>query len=201
LSNSTRYLCAAAYLNPAYSNKVIGELVASHRAVAPSLGIDLIPIIRHCLNARKAQLLRDALLTVLLLVGLYLATAPIIAILIISFCLSFLPGVDWERRSLGVKVLAALGIAVVVVAIVLFFFLGSFFNGVSGGSAPTLGPLATGLAIFTVVLAFLVLIGTVLVGYAYSMYRTFSDRPRPGSPRWRRRNTEIWPSMVEITPS
>jgi len=28
---------------------------------------------------------------------------------------------------------------------------------------------------------FLVLIGTVLVGYSYSMYRTFSDRLRPGA--------------------
>lgn len=180
LSNSTRYLCAAAYLNPAYTNTVISQLVSSHRGVAPSLGIDLIPIIRHCLNARRAQLLRDVLLTVLLIIGLYLATAPIIAILIISFCLTFLPGVDWERRSLGVKVLAAVGIAVVIVAIILFSVLGSLFNGVSGGSAPSLGPLATGLATLVVVLAFLVLIGTVLVGYAHSMYRTFSDRLRPG---------------------
>src|SRR6516225_6318121 len=73
LSNSTRYLCAAAYLNPAYTNTVISQLVSSHRGVAPSLGIDLIPIIRHCLNARRAQLLRDVLLTVLLIIGLYLA--------------------------------------------------------------------------------------------------------------------------------
>ena len=180
LSNSTRYLCAAAYLNPAYTNAVISELVSSHRGVAPSLGIDLIPIIRHCLNARRAQLLRDVLLTVLLIIGLYLATAPIIAILAISFCLSFLPGVNWERRSLGVRVLATAGIAVVLVAIILFSVLGSFFSGVNGGGAPSLGPLATGLATLIVVLAFLVLIGTVWVGYAHSMYRTFSDRLRPG---------------------
>jgi hypothetical protein len=108
LSNSTRYLCAAAYLNPEYANSVTSELLASHRAVAPSLGIDLIPIIRHCLSARKAQLLRDVLLTVLLIAGLFLATAPTIAILVISFCLSFLPGVQWERRSLGIKVVAGL---------------------------------------------------------------------------------------------
>ena len=99
LSNSTRYLCAAAYLNPKFANEVISELVASHRAVAPSLGIDLLPIIRHCLNARQAQLLRDVLLTVLLIAGLFLATVPIIAILIIALCLSALPGVEWERRS------------------------------------------------------------------------------------------------------
>jgi len=181
MSNSTRYLCAAAYLNPAYANAVINELVASHRAVAPSLGIDLIPIIRHCLNARRAQLLRDVLLTVLLIAGLFLATVPIIAILVISFCLSFLPGVQWERRSLGIKVLAGLGIAVVLTVIVVFYLVSSYFNAANGGAAPSFGPLATGFATLVVVLVFLVVAGTVLVGYSYSMYRTFSDRLRPGA--------------------
>ena len=159
---------------------MIRELVASHRAVAPSLGIDLIPIIRHCLNARKAQLLRDVLLTVLLIVGLFLATAPIIAILVISFCLSFLPGVQWERRSLGIKVLAGLGIAVVLIAITVYYLVGSYFNAANGAAAPSFGAVATGLGTLVVVLAFLVLIGAVLIGYSYSMYRTFSDQLRPG---------------------
>jgi hypothetical protein len=181
LSNSTRYLCAAAYLNPEYANSVTSELLASHRAVAPSLGIDLIPIVRHCLSARKAQLLRDVLLTVLLIAGLFLATAPIIAILVISFCLSFLPGVQWERRSLGIKVLAGLGAAVVIGAIAVFYLVGTYFNAANGGAAPSFGPLATGFTTLMVVLIFLVLIGTVLVGYSYSMYRTFSDRLRPGA--------------------
>ena len=157
------------------------ELLASHRAVAPSLGIDLIPIVRHCLSARKAQLLRDVLLTVLLIAGLFLATAPIIAILVISFCLSFLPGVQWERRSLGIKVLAGLGAAVVIGAIAVFYLVGTYFNAANGGAAPSFGPLATGFTTLMVVLVFLVLIGTVLVGYSYSMYRTFSDRLRPGA--------------------
>jgi hypothetical protein len=200
LSNSTRYLCAAAYLNPAYTNTVISELVASHRAVAPSLGIDLIPIIRHCLDARKAQLLRDVLLTVLLIAGLFLATVPIIAILAILFCLSFLPGVNWERRSLGVKVLAGVGIVVVIGAIALFFLLGSIFSGVNGGSAPHLGPLATGFATIVLVLAFLVLVGGVLVGYSHSMFRTFSDRLRPGADagRFDRASEEVEARIAEV---
>src|SRR5262245_17382135 len=47
MSNATRYLCAAAYLDSSFSNGVIRELLGSHRAVVPSRGIDLIPIIRH----------------------------------------------------------------------------------------------------------------------------------------------------------
>lgn len=200
LSNSTRYLCAAAYLNPKFANEVISELVASHRAVAPSVGIDLVPVIRHCLNARQAQLLRDVLLTVLLIAGLYLATAPIVAILIIALCLGALPGVEWERRSLGVKVLAAVGIAVVLGVIAAFFFLGPIFSAVDGGATPSLGPLATSAKTLVVVLAFLALIGTVLVGYSYSMFRTFNDKLRPGAGagRFDRASAEVEARIAEV---
>lgn len=200
LSNSTRYLCAAAYLNSKFANAVISELTASHRAVAPSLGIDLIPIIRHSLNARRMQLMRGVLITVLLIVGLFLATVPIFAVLVISFCLSRLPSVNWERRSLGVKVLAAVGIVIVVGAVILYFFLGSIFNGINGGAAPSLGPLATGLSTLVVVLAFLALIGAVLVGYSYSMYRTFSDRLRPGASadRFDRASEEVEARIADV---
>jgi hypothetical protein len=200
LSNSTRYLCAAAYLNPKYANLVISELVASHRGVAPSLGIDLIPIIRHCLNARKAQLLRDVLLTVLLIAGLYLATIPMIAILAVLWGLSFLPGVKWERRSLGGTVLAGLAIAVVLGATAIFYLLSSYFSAANGGAAPHFGPLASGLATIVAVLACLALMGLVLVGYSYSMYRTFSDQLRPGQSagRFDRASEEAEARIAEV---
>src|SRR5579875_154118 len=51
MSNATRYLCAAAYLDSGFANNAIEHLIASHRAVVPSRGIDLIPIMRHCLKA------------------------------------------------------------------------------------------------------------------------------------------------------
>jgi hypothetical protein len=200
LSNSTRYLCAAAYLDPAFANSVISELVASHRGVAPSLGIDLVPIIQHCLSARRAQLFRDFLLTIVLIIGLFLATAPIIAILIISFFLSFLPGVRWERRSLGMKVLAGIGVLVVLAAIAVFYLVGSYFNRVNGGTSPSFGPLAAGFSTLAVVLVFLGLIGAVLVGYSYSMYRTFSDRLRPGAAagRFERANDEVEARIAQV---
>jgi hypothetical protein len=181
LSNATRHLCAAAYLDPMYANKVISELAASHRAVAPSLGIDLVPIIRHCLSARRAQLLRDVLLTILLLAGLYLATVPTIAILVVSLCLSALPTGQWDHRSVGIRVLAILGIALVAAAIVVFYLVGSLFNSAGGGAAPNFGPVAAGVGTVFVVLALLVLAGMILVGYSFSMFRTFSDRLRPGA--------------------
>ncbi len=90
-TNATRYLCAAAYLNPAYANQVIWELVASRRAVAPSVGMDLGPVIRHCLNARRIQLTRDVILAILLVAGLIVATVPTLIVLFIGFLLSLLP--------------------------------------------------------------------------------------------------------------
>jgi hypothetical protein len=92
MSNSTRYLCAAAYLSPQFANRVIDHLVASHRAVAPARGIDIEPIVRHCLKARRMQLTRDILLSLLLLAGLVLVTLPLIALLVVAFFLGFSRG-------------------------------------------------------------------------------------------------------------
>jgi hypothetical protein len=47
LSNATRYLCAAAYLNDNFANQVIWQLLATRRAVAPSINFDVGPVLRH----------------------------------------------------------------------------------------------------------------------------------------------------------
>ncbi|MCP2337275.1 hypothetical protein [Actinomadura rupiterrae] len=63
LQNTTRYLCAAVYLNRAVCAAVIDEhLHDPHRAVVPSFGYDLEPVIRHALRARRLRLFRDLLL-------------------------------------------------------------------------------------------------------------------------------------------
>lgn len=178
MSNVTRYLSAAAYLNPRYANVVIGDLVASHRAVVPSVGIDLGLIIRHCLNARKMQLTRDILLTLLLAAGLYLATIPTIGVMIIAFCLGFLPGVEWERRSVGVRLVtvAAVGIALISV-FALWFFIHQMDQ--AGGTVPHLGPLATGGAIYLAAAALLILTASTEMVYTYNKYRTLGERLGP----------------------
>jgi hypothetical protein len=180
LSNATRYLCAAAYLDSAFTNRVLSELVASRRAVAPSLGIDLVPIVRHCLRARKAQLVRDVLLSVLLAGGLYAAAGPTVAVLLLMFLLRFLPGVQWERRSIGVRLLAASAAVVLLGMVVVLDVITGVLNRFSGTN-PLYGPLAASDQTFFVGLAFLALAGAVLVGYSYTTYRTFSERLRPGA--------------------
>ena len=49
-------------------------------------------------------------------------------------------------------------------------------------------------------LIFLVLIGTILVGYSYRMFRTFSDRLRPGAnaDRFDRASEEVEARIAEV---
>ncbi|EWT03214.1 hypothetical protein N865_01565 [Intrasporangium oryzae NRRL B-24470] len=68
-SNATRYLCAAAYLDSTFMRRVLEEvLYPAHRGVAPSYGIDVAPIARHCLTANKRVLARDGVICLLLTV-------------------------------------------------------------------------------------------------------------------------------------
>lgn len=71
VTETTRYLCAAVYLDDNFADKVVLRVLKEeHRAVAPSYGVDLVPVICHCLAARRRRLLRDAVLACVLLVVL-----------------------------------------------------------------------------------------------------------------------------------
>ncbi|MEU0569537.1 hypothetical protein ABZ297_29750 [Nonomuraea sp. NPDC005983] len=74
MSNVTRYLCAAAYLDSGWRDKVLSELLLDEfRAVAPSHGgFDLIPVIHHCRRSRSVLVVRDALITLIVVTGLVL---------------------------------------------------------------------------------------------------------------------------------
>jgi hypothetical protein len=73
-SDATRYLCAAPHLDDRFAQLVLDEVMHQpRRAVAPSFGFSLGPVIRHCLAARRRTLIRDAVVTALLLLGLLLA--------------------------------------------------------------------------------------------------------------------------------
>ena len=109
MSNATRYLCAAAYEDPVYTNTVIRQLISTHRGVAPSQGIDLDPIMRHCLRARKMRLIRDILFVALLFVGERLVPFQTELFLLICFFAGFLPSVNWAEKPHGLKVFAAIG--------------------------------------------------------------------------------------------
>lgn len=194
MTNATRYLCAAAYLAPWFATGVIGAVVASHRAVAPSRDIDLEPVIRHCLKARRMQLVRNIAVCVLLLVGLVTAFVPLILIVVAAFLLSFLPGARWERKSVGRQVLAgatvallAVGVAVVIGVIIVFLLLRHFLSGISSLSGSSGGAVtsATGGGLLAIVglwgLLYACLFAATLLRYSYVRYRTLGQWLAPGA--------------------
>lgn len=72
-TDTTRFLCAAAYQDRAFRNEVIEQVVDErHKAIAPSYGVDLGVVARHCLIAKRLQVRRDALLAVLFLLVMLL---------------------------------------------------------------------------------------------------------------------------------
>lgn len=70
-TDTTRYLCAAAYLNKSFRDLVIQQIIKDeYRAIAISHGVDLLTVVKHCFIARKREFIRDSLLAILLLIAL-----------------------------------------------------------------------------------------------------------------------------------
>ena len=68
--DATRYLSAAAHVDPEFARRVVRELlVAEQRLPVPAAGIDLVTVVRHCIAARSRRLYRDCVLILLPLVA------------------------------------------------------------------------------------------------------------------------------------
>src|SRR5579862_1809365 len=134
LNNTTRYLCAAAYLNNNFANRVIRQLMATRRAVAPSINLDLGPIIWHCQRARRNILIRNIVLFVLVFLWLFVSWQSVLFFLFYTFCLGWvLPRVRWKQRGLAMKILFVLlalyvlpGLIFLSLALVAVILLGLF---------------------------------------------------------------------------
>ncbi|MFK4106539.1 hypothetical protein ACI2L1_42125 [Streptomyces sp. NPDC019531] len=60
----TRYLCAAAYVDEGFADRVVEDVLADEAgAVAASPGVDLVTVARHCLTAQEMRHRRDQRLT------------------------------------------------------------------------------------------------------------------------------------------
>ena len=88
MEDATRYLCSAAHLDEDMSRRMLREcLYEEHRAIVPSYGFDIRPVLAHCLKARRMRLLRDAVLTLALLIGALISWTVVVEVL---FALTFL---------------------------------------------------------------------------------------------------------------
>jgi len=67
-SETTRYLCAAAHLDSGFARQAIHQLMGSaYETLVPSHGVDTGTVLRHCFAARRRQIVRDVLVTVIVL--------------------------------------------------------------------------------------------------------------------------------------
>jgi hypothetical protein len=81
-TNATRHLSAGAYLDPQFCLTALREVYyQTKRIVAPSYGFDSIAVLGHCLRARRAMVVRDALLVGLLLLGSWLSLIAMLIML------------------------------------------------------------------------------------------------------------------------
>lgn len=124
-----RYLCAAAYVDERFADRVVEEIVADEAgAVAASPGVDLASVARHCLTAQDLRHRRDLRLTgafavVAVLAPLWLVVVPVL--------LSFAQRGSRSKPSLALRgqrqpkegtLASAAGVA--VVAVVFAFYIG-----------------------------------------------------------------------------
>ncbi|MFI6294365.1 hypothetical protein ACIBEJ_22435 [Nonomuraea sp. NPDC050790] len=197
LRNTTRYLAAAAYLDPGFRDRALYALIERrHHAVAPSVGgFDLGPVLRHCLYARSMLTVREAAVTVMLALALlfdFEAAMPWLMVLgVLAAFASGGFGGQGQRKRLSPVVVAGVVVGVfallVVPAMLLTRYLGADSSGYSGyeedGGAGWMAPLMLLAAVVTV------------LAYRVRVYRILSERLRPGAGRT---GQEAGPRMTEV---
>jgi hypothetical protein len=85
--DTTRYLCAAAHVDPDFARRAVRELlVAEHRLPVSHPEVDLPTVLRHCLASRARRLYRDA---------------AVVAVLLLAVALSGWSGLAWYASLAG----------------------------------------------------------------------------------------------------
>lgn len=96
-TDATRLLSAACYLNPIFRSEVYENYVeARYKAIAPSFGLNLAVVVRHCADARRRAFVRNLFVTALVLACLLL-TQVSVSLAISSLVMGlFLISLFWE---------------------------------------------------------------------------------------------------------
>lgn len=184
LHNVTRYLCAAAYLDAGYRNKVLDELLSDpFRAVAPSHGgFDIGPVVRHCLRARAMLALRDLLLTVVIVIGLFAAPSIMVSWLIIVGGLAMFMVYQIRKQPALRRLAARAGLATLVVVGVLALFFVTILNSYLQAPSPYEYPYSEQGGTPVLFGWFLVLLTlAIVVGYRVAIGMLLTRELRPGA--------------------
>lgn len=69
-SNTTRYLCAAAQIDRTFRTKVLERILdEEYRVISISAGVDLLAVVKHCLDAKRRELIRNIILLILFIMA------------------------------------------------------------------------------------------------------------------------------------
>jgi hypothetical protein len=129
--DTTRYLCAAAHLNPSYADAAIKEfLVEPTRSVPPSPGVNAAAVLAEALAARARTKLRDAALLALAVVFALTTPLPLLVAGVVLSVLVSLPmlsagGVGPVVRTGQSKTLLVVAGLVAVAVVIFLVFLTS----------------------------------------------------------------------------
>jgi hypothetical protein len=78
--DATRYLCAAAHVEPEFARRVVRELLVNeHKLPVPHPTLDLPTVVRHCIASRGRRLYRDCAIVVILLLAVAVCGWSVIA--------------------------------------------------------------------------------------------------------------------------
>jgi hypothetical protein len=153
---TTRYLCAAAHLDPRFAREAIGEyLVEEVRAIPPSPGVDAAAVLRDAVAARCRGKIRDGLLLGLFVLSLFTVTGLTVLWIIIGVVATMAMPADRQQSRTKALVGLALAVAAVLLLVSLvssgYLSLLAYGIRVSGGSLLVAFVLA--LAVYSVLLA------------------------------------------------
>ncbi len=176
---TTRYLCAAAHLDPAFRDAAIAEfLVEPVRALPPAPGIDSTAVLRDAVAARARRRLRDVVLLLLLVVLAFVSLPGLVVWFIGALAASAVLGLATARGQRNSVIFTLFVVAGIVLLL----------QRLSGGLLDGLG-ISYGLII--VVLLALAVIGIdefIVHQLVYTRFRPrrFVPDGRHASSRWER---------------
>jgi hypothetical protein len=183
---TTRYLCAAAQLDPDFGDRSIAEyLVERVRAVPPSPGVDSAAVLREAVAARARRRLRDGVLLLLLL--MFAVTSPGSAVL---WLIVALVGASITGAGKGISRRTSLVVLAVTVCLFVVLQMGSTLLSFVFLDADAFGQLpATG---FTLTATLGLLILTVLAADTFAVSHLVNNSSAASSSPTRKTPARSW---------
>lgn len=70
-SNTTRYLCAAAHIDRTFRTHILEKILnEEYRVISIPAGVDLLAVVKHCLDAKRRKLIRDSVVSIFFVMAL-----------------------------------------------------------------------------------------------------------------------------------